>query len=85
MRIAAQILQLCQFSKQRAASRIPEYRLELIKSGDFVGIKEVSYVLEMVFCLVHNETVSPYQKLCQDQCSHYVFIVKCGYIIHCKR
>jgi hypothetical protein len=32
----------------------------LIKSGDFVGIKEVSYFLEVVFCFVHNETVSPY-------------------------
>ncbi|MBW2670829.1 MAG: hypothetical protein JRD87_13290, partial [Deltaproteobacteria bacterium] len=55
MRIAAQILQLCQFSKQRTTSRISDYCLELIKSGDFVDIKEVSYVLKKVLCLIHND------------------------------
>ena len=41
MRIAAQVVQLAQLAKNRAASRITQSCLQLIEGGNFVPIKEL--------------------------------------------
>lgn len=69
MRIAAQILQLGQLTKDRTASRIVQFCLNLVKGRDFMGFKELLDDLYGIFCRVHNETISPYKNICQGQWS----------------
>jgi len=82
MRIAAQILQLCQLAKDRTARWIAERCLDLIKGSDLLVIKELLEGLNLVSCCVHNETISPYKKLCQGQCSQKQFSIRYLYILH---
>ena len=65
MRIAAQILQLFELTKDRTSSWIAERCLDLIKGSDLVVVKKLLENLKMVFCCVHNETISPNEKTCQ--------------------
>ncbi len=49
VRIAAQVLQIAQFAKYRAARRIAQRFSQLIEGGDFVPIEELPKGLQVVF------------------------------------
>jgi hypothetical protein len=71
VRIAAQVLQIAQFAKYRAARRIAHGLPQLIEGDDFMPVKEVLEGPQVIFWCFHNEYISPCGHGCQGQYAHY--------------
>ncbi len=71
MRITAQVLHLAEFTKYGASSRVAQSLLQLLDGGDLMLIKKLHKGLQMKFCRLHNEIISPTDADCQGQCSHF--------------